>query len=95
MRLIQFWVAILLAAALSGCVTEPSRQAARTASISSNNEYKIILIPVPIYLSNPEAGNDDRNSGEVIPPERSVHAIHAQLLNLSEPGFQPLEPPTK
>lgn len=87
--MIRFWAAILLAASLSGCVTRESKQPATTASISSGNEYKIILIPVPIYLSNPDRGDEDKNSGEVIPPERSGHAVHARLLNLSEPDFHP------
>jgi hypothetical protein len=95
MRIIRFRVAILLGAALSGCATEASREATRTASITPNSEYKIIVIPVPIYLSNPDRGDEDRNSGEVVPPDLPVHGAHPQLLNLSEPDFHPLEQPTK
>lgn len=85
MRIIQFWAAVLLAAPLCGCVTEASRQASRTASISSNNEYKIIVVPVPIYLSNPDRGDQDENSGEALPPERPDRAVHVRSFHLSEP----------
>lgn len=85
MRVIQFWAAVLSAAALCGCVTDDSRQVSRTASVSPNNEFKIIVIPVPIYLTSPDRNDKDRNSGEVVPPERPDTQVHPQVVNFSEP----------
>jgi len=85
MRIIQFCVAIPLAAALSGCVTGASRQDPRTASVSPGNEYKIIVVPVPIYLSKPDRGDQDQNSGDVVPPRQPGDPVRAQFFELCEP----------